>query len=300
MAEILVSGLINLETTLRIEGFPIAYSPVTYPVFGVQSAVAGVGYNIAKALITLGDQPHLVSLIGRDPIAPLVRQQLAADGIAGEFVLAEAEQTAQSVILYDGEGRRQIHTDPKDVRERAYPVAEFERALAPCSVAALCNINFSRPFLQKAREAGKLVATDVHAIASLDDEYNADFMRASQVLFMSDENLPCAPEEWAEAVQAKYGNAIVVIGLGDRGALLSVKADAATTRLPAAHVRPVVNTVGAGDALFAAFLHYYGKSRNPYAALRRAVVFAGYKVGAATASDGFLNAAAVERIIGNA
>jgi len=47
MPNILVSGLINIETTLRVDGFPIAYNPVNYPFFGVNSSVSGVGYNIA-------------------------------------------------------------------------------------------------------------------------------------------------------------------------------------------------------------------------------------------------------------
>jgi ribokinase len=296
MADILVSGLINLETTLRIDRFPLDYFPVTYPFFGVRSTVSGVGYNIARALTSLGDRPSFVSLIGRDAVAALVRQQLAVDGIAGEFVLSEAAQTSQSVILYEKTGRRQIHVDLKDIQERAYPAAGFARALVPCSIAVLCNINFSRPFLRGTRAAGKLVATDVHAVASLDDAYNADFMAAAHILFMSDEKLPIGAEEWARAVQAKYGNEIVVIGLGAEGALLSVKGEASAIRVPAARVRAVVNTIGAGDALFSSFLHFYSKSGDPYGALRRAVVFAGYKVGEAGAAEGFLDEAGVERL----
>ena len=66
MSNILVSGLINIETTLKVDGFPIAYEPVRYPFWGVRSTVSGVGYNIAKALTTLGDSVRLLSLIGRD------------------------------------------------------------------------------------------------------------------------------------------------------------------------------------------------------------------------------------------
>jgi len=54
VASILVSGLINLETTLRVEGFPVPYAPVRFPFFGVNGTVSGVGYNVAKALTTLG------------------------------------------------------------------------------------------------------------------------------------------------------------------------------------------------------------------------------------------------------
>lgn len=50
MPVIAVAGLINLETTLRIDGFPIEYSPVRYPFGDVRSTVAGVGLNVAAAL----------------------------------------------------------------------------------------------------------------------------------------------------------------------------------------------------------------------------------------------------------
>lgn len=50
----LISGLINIETTLRVDGFPLEYAPVRYPFFGVDTTVSGVGYNIARALATPG------------------------------------------------------------------------------------------------------------------------------------------------------------------------------------------------------------------------------------------------------
>ena len=52
---ILVSGLINIETTVGVDGFPIDYSPVRYPFFGVRSTVSGVGLNVSKALTTSGN-----------------------------------------------------------------------------------------------------------------------------------------------------------------------------------------------------------------------------------------------------
>lgn len=50
MANILVSGLINTETTVRVRQFPVSYYPIDYPFFGVNTAVSGVAYNISKAL----------------------------------------------------------------------------------------------------------------------------------------------------------------------------------------------------------------------------------------------------------
>lgn len=296
MPGIFVSGLINIETTVQVDGFPIAYEPVRYPFFGVRSTVAGVGYNVAKALTALGDTVRFASLIGRDLAGGVVEQTLRAERLPAEFVLASLAETPQSAILYDHTGRRQTNTDLKDIQEQSYPPEQFERAIEGCALAALCNINFSRPLLERARRRRIPVATDVHAIADLDDAYNRDFMAAADILFMSHERLPCPPEQWARQVQSRYGTAVVVVGLGEQGALLAVRRDGFVGRLPAVRTRPVVNTIGAGDALFSAFVHYFHATGAPYESLRRAITFASYKIGATGAAEGFLDAAALERL----
>lgn len=293
---ILVAGLINIEITLRVEAFPIHYNPVNYPFFGVNSSVSGVGYNIAKALTVLGDDVSFLSLVGKDPARTLAREALAAHRIPGAGVLDVLDQTPHSVILYDQTGRRQINVDLKDIQERAYPQDVFEAALAESSLVIPCNINFTRPFLRRAWQAGKTIATDVHAISDLEDAYNADYMRCANVLFMSHEHLPNAPEEWARRVVSRYGTEIVVVGLGGDGALLAVKSDGFMERFPALKIRPIVNTIGAGDALFSAFVHVYNRTQNPYQAMERAMVFASYKIGATGAADGFLSAAELEAL----
>jgi sugar/nucleoside kinase (ribokinase family) len=301
---ILVAGLINIETTLRVDAFPVDYQPVRYPFHGVHTTVSGVGCNIAVALATLGEHVQLLSLVGHDAPGQLVRPALAAAGTAGRLdasgVCASLAATPQSVILFDGAGRRQIHVDLKDIQEQTYPAEAAAVGLAACDAAVLCNINFARPLLRQARQAGKLVVTDVHAIADLDDTYNRDFMAAADIVFMSHEHLPEAPEAWARRVIERYGTEIVVIGLGAQGAVLAVKRDGRAERFPAVVTRPVVNTIGAGDALLAAFVHAYAGAagrRDPYAALRRALVFASHKCGANGGAEGFLTAAELEELV---
>ena len=55
MARILISGLVNVETTLQVRQFPIEYYPIDYPFFGINTDVSGVGLNIASALLALGE-----------------------------------------------------------------------------------------------------------------------------------------------------------------------------------------------------------------------------------------------------
>ncbi len=128
MARFFVAGLINIETTLAIDNFPLEYFPDNYPFFGVQSTVSGVGLNIAKALTTLGNQVDLASLIGRDENGWLARKALTEAGIGDDLVLSNLAETAQSVILYEMEGRRQIHTDLKDIQGQAYPIITQTRS----------------------------------------------------------------------------------------------------------------------------------------------------------------------------
>ena len=294
MAAVLVCGHTNLETTVAVAQFPIEYSPIRYPFFGIQTAVSGVGYNIARALTTLGSEVHFLTLVGADLPGQQIRQQVQADGLRSDYIVAAMPQTAQSVILYDRQGRRQGHTDLKDVQERPYPPDLFQDALRTSDLAVLGNINYTRPFLPQVQQAGIPIATDVHIIAALDDAYNRDYMAAATILFMSDEQLPMPPEQWAKQVQNEFGTEIVVIGLGAAGALLAVKADNFCERLPAVQMRPVVNTIGAGDALFSAFNHFYRTSQNPYTALPKAIRFASYKIGSDGAAAGFLSEAELE------
>lgn len=294
MTRILVSGLINIEVTTRIESFPIVYTPVRYPFFGVNAEVSGVGYNIARALTVLGDEVRLLSLIGRDPLGMLVRAALERDGISGKNVLDQVAETAQSVILYDGEGRRMINVDLKDLQETPYPQARYTEAASGADLLVLCNINFSRPFLDQAHRSGKRVATDVHAITELEDPFNQDFMRVADILFMSREWLPVTPEEWARQVWNRYDPEVLVIGMGKEGALLAVKSLGLIERVPAVTTRRVVNTIGAGDALFASFLHYYARTGDAYLSLRKAMVFTSYKIGSISAAEGFLDESALE------
>lgn len=294
MAKILVSGLTNIETTLKIGGFPLEYNPVNYPFFGVASTVSGVGVNLSRALATLGDEVNFVTILGRNTMSELVLAAFAEYGIDVGYVYRGVEQTAQSVILYDASGRRQIHTDLKDIQETRYPEDLFLKALKESSTAALCNINFSRPYLKIAREAGITVATDVHVLKDINDDYNRDFMQYANILFMSDEGISGSPEEFAKKILDKYDNDILVIGLGNKGALLYVKKDRFTGRFNAVKTRNIINTIGAGDSLFSCFLHYYNKTGDPYISLRKAIVFASWKIGEKGSAEGFLNEGALE------
>lgn len=299
MSRFFIAGLINLETTLAIDSFPLPYFPVRYPFFGIQTTVSGVGYNLSKALSTLGNQVDFASLIGTDDNGDLVRKSLKADSIADDLILSEIDETAQSVIIYDPRGKRQIHTDLKDIQDRVYPLDRALETLGQADLAVICNINFARPLLQAAKDAGKWVATDVHALNSLDDAYNQDYLNAADILFLSDEALPDSPERVVRRIFDRFSAKIVVVGLGAEGALMGVRRDGFVGRFPAVKTREVINTIGAGDALFSAFLDRFLRTQDPYLAIRQAIIFASYKIGEKGAAQGFLSGAELDEWVDN-
>lgn len=295
--KILVSGLLNTETTAAVRGFPIQYYPIDYPFFGVSTAVSGVAFNIAKALRTLGDDILLTSMTGNDYPAAYIRDTLRQLGIGTEYVRPALRQTPGSVVLYDPEGRRQIYCDLKDIQETSY--AFDSDCLDGIDLVVACNINFNRPLLRMAKAAGKRIATDVHVLSDIHDTYNREFMECADILFLSDEGIGRNYEDFLLQLARTYGSEIIVLGRGDKGAAMYLRQTDRILQMPAAQAGPVTNTVGAGDALFSAFVHFYARGLAPWEALQRAQLFAACKITVSGASNGFVTEQTLEDMCSN-
>ena len=294
MKKILVSGLINTETTIKIKQFPIEYFPIDYPFFGVNTRVSGVAYNLAKALKTLGDDVRFVSMMGDDFSAKYIREELANIDVSTEYVKNNVKATPSSAVLYDDTGKRQIYCDLKDVQEQTLECGK--ELYEDCDIVIACNTNFNRDLLRKAKADKKIIVTDVHVLGDVQDDYNRDFMQYANILFLSDENIKGDEKTFIMSLENTYGNDIIILGRGDKGALMYVKSEARFYELPAVTVGNVVNTVGAGDALCSSFVHYYAKGFKADEALMRAQIFASYKIGFDGASVGFATEVKVEEL----
>jgi ribokinase len=290
MAKIIVAGLANIETSHAVEGFPIEYRPVRRLSFGISSSVAGIGYNICKALKTLGNEVDFLSMLGQDANGEIIRAELHKQGISDKHVLAIMRESPQASIFYEPSGRRMVFTDRKDAQELSYPLENFQPENV--DLAVLVNLDFARPMLRKAQDAGIPIACDIQVWR--DDDYNRDFLEAADILFMSDEGLPAEPNAWIPQLWERYPAKLIAIGMGAKGALLGIRDEKALVHFPAKALRPVISTVGAGDALYSAFLHGYLASKDPHQAMQKAVLFAGYKIGSVGAAEGFMSAAELD------
>lgn len=289
-ARIWVSGLVNVETTVPVRRFPVEYYPIDYPFFGVRTAVSGVGLNVAAALRTLGDEVVLASMTGRDFSGEQIQKELRTRGICGQLVRPSLAETPSSAVLYAPDGRRQVYCDLKDIQECQLPLGdgELREQLSRCDLAVVCNINFNRRVLGAAAAAGVPVATDVHVLSDLWDGYNRDFMAAAELLFLSDEGISGRCGDFLLGLAQAYPNTqAIVLGRGSQGAMLYTREDGALHSCPPVNNPHIVNTVGAGDALFSAFVHQYAKGRPPLDCLAFAQAFASYKIGFDGGAQGF-------------
>lgn len=295
MSNILVSGLVNVETTARIRQFPLDYYPIDYPFFGVNMAVSGVAYNIALALTTLTDRVQLHTMTGTDFPGEYIQNEIRRAGIGTAYVKRNLRQTPASVVLYEENGRRQIHCDLKDIQQMHYGFSE--KMVHDADLVVACNINFNRELLHLAKDLGKPIATDVHVLGTIHDEFNREFMELSDILFLSDEAVGENHEAFLWELSHAYDPQIIVLGRGSRGAAMYVRAENRVFELPAVNAGRVENTVGAGDALFSAFVHYYGKGYSPIDCLTRAQAFAAAKIRVSGASRGFIREEEVEELL---
>ena len=183
MSKILVSGLCNIETTLKVHKFPIDYYPIDYPFFGIKSNVSGVAYNIVKALKTLGDDVTLTSFVGNDFEGDYVLKELENSNIDTSNIKKELKETPTSIVLYDNEGKRQIYCDLKDIQEKTYDINET--LTSDKDILVLCNINFNRESIKNVKNKGRQNTTRKKYGTNWENDNSCGFSRCFNCVFDS-------------------------------------------------------------------------------------------------------------------
>ena len=285
----LVVGNVGLETSLKLTTFPLPDAS-SYQPHKLELGVSGVGFNLAGALQTLGTEVRLASVIGPDTVGDFLLAELKKLDMSTSHVHT-GERTARSLVVSDASGARHVHTDLGGVRGAAYPLERFDAALQGCALAVLSNIGYSRPLLARALSAGVPISTDLHAIRDLQNPYDQDFLAAATLLFFSGERLKDAHQTVTE-LRGRFDPEVIVVGLGAEGALLSERG-CKTLLIPAFSAPQVLSTVGAGDALHAAFCHFWLQGEPPEQALRFACAFAARKIRSGQGGQGFVSEAEV-------
>ncbi|MBI4218944.1 MAG: carbohydrate kinase family protein [Chloroflexi bacterium] len=290
---VVVAGVCNVEVTCPV-AFPMEYESTRFATGEIEVRPSGVAYNVALALVHLGTPVRLATFLGRDLLAEVIRREIEAN--IGILHVSPCDDSPRSIVLYANDGRRSVITDLRELASSHGPEhLNADAALDGAGLLAAGNINANRKLVAMALERGIPIATDLQSVRSADDEHNADFLLAAAIVFISNVNFINRERELLNACRARNARATIVVGLGGKGALLDEPGSGGPVHLPAHASGGVVNTGGAGDALFAAFLDGVLRRMPAVGALERAVVFAGAKVSARSSSEGHLEPAALDK-----
>ncbi len=295
MGTFVVAGVTQIETIVKVDEIPINYQPLTSKVDTIYTAVGGDAYNESLALKWLGDEVYFMSIVGRNQDLSMINPTDRKITISTEYIIPQMNETPTEVVLYDSNRRQQIFEDIKDLRDNVYDMSMFAPIADQADMVVLANANFCRPFAQASKEHGKKIAVNIRNFNREKEKYNVDFLEAANILYFSDDTLSEDPYDFIKGMSAKYGTEIIILGQGSEGLIIYDKNNDMIAHYKTVKTNGVVNTVGAGNALFACFLHYYQETGDAVNAIKNALLFASYKIGYMGTSNGFMTVEQMEQ-----
>ena len=295
MSNFTVVGITQIETIVKVDQIPVGYAPLTSVPDTIFTAAGGDAYNETLALKWLGNQVSFLSIVGRNQDMSIFNPSNRSVTIQTDYILRKLESTPTQVILYDKNRQQQIFEDIKGLREMSYDMAMVSPLIAQSDMVVLANANFCRPFIEVAQKYKKPIAVNIHDFRREKEKYNTDFLGAANVLYFSDDTMTEDPFDFIKSIASTYDPDVIILGQGAKGLILYDRENALNVHYNTVKTNEVVNTAGAGNALFACFLHYYMENHDPVDAIKNALLFASYKIGYMGTSNGFMTVEQVEQ-----
>ena len=215
--------------------------------------------------------------------------------LSTEYVLQKLDGMPTSVVLYKTSGKKQIFEDVKDIRTVEYDIDVFERQIQDKDMVLISNCNFCRPILGLAKKYNKPIALNVRSMRAEKIANKEDFLAAADIVYISDDDLEGDPYDCIDECKKKYDPEIIIMGLGAKGVILYMREDNSVIEYKPVKTYEVVNTVGAGNAMFSSFLHYYMKTKDARDAIKNALLFVSYKISFVGTSNGFMTEEQIEQ-----
>lgn len=295
MHRFLVAGIVQRETIVKVDRIPVDYQIVTSKPDTIDISIGGDAYNISLALSFMGDQVDFLSMVGEHDSPELINPYGAEVRLCSDYILPRLAGTPTQVVLCSDDWMQQIFEDTKNIRDVSYDVTLFEERLGSAEVVVLSNANFCRPLVRLAKEADLPIAVNLRKYSEDTVQYNREFLMAADILYLSDDMLDQDPYDFLKEIIDTYAPRIAILGMGAKGVLLYSKDDNILAPFKSVKTNQVVNTVGAGNALFACFLHYYYQTGSAISAIKNALLFASYKIGFVGTSSGFMTEEQIEQ-----
>ncbi|MBE5916932.1 MAG: carbohydrate kinase family protein [Pseudobutyrivibrio ruminis] len=295
MSKFIVAGITQLETIVKVKEIPIKYEPYTGERDSIYISAGGDAFNESLALKWLGDEVEFMTVVGENEDLSIFNPANREVTLSTEYVLPIIKETPKEILLYDARRKAQRFEDLKDIRDADYNMMLVDPLVPKCDMMVLSNVNFCRPFIARAVDNNKKLAVKIHSFKRDKEIYNEDFLKNANILYFNDNSIDEEPYEFVKEMAGKYDPEIIILGQGENGAIIYDKNKDFTVHYDAVNTKQVVNNAGAGNALFACFLHYYLKTADSKLSIHKALLFASNKIGYMGTSNGFMTEEQLEQ-----
>lgn len=256
---------------MQAEDTVALFGEVLADVFPDRSVLGGAPFNVARHLQTFGLRPVLISRTGSDALREVLLEEMSRRGMATKGIQCDANHPTGQVRVVLEEGGHRFDILPDQAYDHICPdaadgvlatvqprLAYFGtlvqrslpsrraavRFLQQCECPLFLDINLRAPWYGPDVIDTALAAADIVKLNEEELAIIADMCGLA--------NLPQHTQ--AVALQQRYALAQVLVTCGAAGSWLLDEHGRITRARPAAPDRPVVDTVGAGDAYAAVFM----------------------------------------------
>jgi ribokinase len=244
----------------------------------------GKGSNQAIAARRLGAEVTLCSIVGPDQLGGEARRLWAAEGIGIHHVRTGTAPTMVGFILVEESGANRIIIAPgaldeltaEDVRAAAHEIEAADVVLVSLEIPLAA----AAEALRLADEANVVTVLNPAPAAALPPEVLRTVRHITpnrtEAAALAGLDPGSAPDVLIDALRALAPEAVIVLTLGDEGAVVDDRAG--RQAIPAVRAPQVVDTAGAGDAFSAAYAVAVAEGRSPLDAARFGTVAGAFAV----------------------
>jgi ribokinase len=291
----MVAGLVQFETIVKVEELPLPYKEFESIPDIINTGMGGAGFNEAMALKWLGNDVDFMSMVARNMSRRQVEAYMKINDVrmSTEYIFPMLDGMPTAVILYS-KGKKQMFEDLKDIRTVEYDYDTFESHIQDKDMVLISSNNFCRPLIGLAEKYHKPLAVNMRSMRDDKVANKEDFLEGADIIYISDDDLDTDSYNVVKRCSEKYKAQVIIMGMGEKGTLLYTKKDNSFLEYKPVKTNEIVNTIGAGNAMFSSFLNYYVKTGNARESIKNALLFASYKIGFVGTSNGFLTEEQIE------
>jgi len=268
----------------------VCFGEVLWDIYPEGKKLGGAPFNVAAHLQKLGANSSIISRVGNDNNGSEIRAAISAQNIDLAYIQIDDDfATGVVKVRLDNEGKPTYTIespaawDHIDVNAANTQLVENADAFIFGSLA--CRSAKSRKSLFDLASLSTYNICDLNIRLDFYDLTLIDrLLHITHLLKINDDEaallcevLICSEPDLYPILHKKYGIKTIVQTKGDKGAEASEKNS--VVKVAATNIK-VVDTVGAGDAFFAAFLHTYLQNQD-----LRSALGAGCKLGAYVATQ---------------